>query len=409
MYFLHQCLSTPCLDAIEASHGIHLFTTSGRKLMDFHGNFAHNLGYGHPVVLEAVRHALETLPFCPRRYTNAYAVELAESLARKSPGQLNRVLFAPGGSLAVGMALKLARFVTGRHKVISLWDSFHGASLDAISVGGERLFRHRMGPLLPGCEHAPPPYPPTCPFACGSACNLQCADYVEYLLDQHGDVGAILLEPIRCTDVQIPPADYLPRIREACTRHGALLILDEIPLALGRTGSFYAFESFGVEPDAVVLGKALGGGILPLAALVTRDEYNLGAEAALGHYTHEKSPVASAAALATLAVLESEDLCARAERLGRLFRSQLKELQTRYSLIREIRGQGLLTGVELADPETGEAALQQAETIMMECLDLGLSFKIGKGCVLVLAPPLTIDEADLLRSVAILEEAFSRV
>lgn len=196
------------------------------------------------------------------------------------------MLFAPGGTAAIGMALKLARAATGRFKTVSLWDSFHGASLDAISVGGERSFREHAGPLLPwGAEHVPPPDPSHCPFRCGTSCSLACADYVEYVLEREGDVSAVIAETVRRCPV-IPPPDYWRRIRAACDKHGALLILDEIPIGLGRTGKFFAFEHFGIIPDIVVLGKGLGGGVFPLAGILAREGLNVAADRSLGHYTH---------------------------------------------------------------------------------------------------------------------------
>ena len=165
-YFLHQSLSTPCLNALNASHGIHLEDLQGRRIMDFHGNSVHQVGYGHPRVIEAVKRQLDTLPFCPRRYTNQTAVDLARRLTELAPGGLDKVLFSPGGTTAIGMALKLARFATNRHKTVSMWGSFHGASLDAISIGGEAMFRKDAGPLLPGTEHIPPPTRGRCHFNC---------------------------------------------------------------------------------------------------------------------------------------------------------------------------------------------------------------------------------------------------
>ncbi|MCU0709667.1 MAG: aminotransferase class III-fold pyridoxal phosphate-dependent enzyme, partial [Pirellula sp.] len=209
---------------------------------------------------------LDQLPFCTRRYTNEPAIRLAEKLISFAPADLSRVLFAPGGASAIGIALKLARAATGRFKTISMWDSFHGASLDAISIGGEAAFRSGAGPLLPGCEHVPPPDPSHCPFRCGERCNHACADYVEYVLEREGDVAAVIAETVRNVPV-IPPLDYWKRIRAACDKHGALLILDEIPIGLGRTGRFFAFEHFGIIPDIVVLGKGLGGGVFPLAGI----------------------------------------------------------------------------------------------------------------------------------------------
>lgn len=404
--FLHQSLSTPCLDALVEAEGIWLTDVEGRRYMDFHGNNVHQVGYRHPRVIGAVKHALDTLPFSPRRFTNAYAVELAERLAALAPDPLGKVLFAPGGTLAIGMALKLARIATGRHKTISLWDSFHGASLDAISIGGEAVFRKGIGPLMPGAEHAPPCDPRDCRFGCGGSCNSRCAEYLAYLLDKEQDVSAVIVETIRCTDVQIPPRDYYRILRDACDRHGALLILDEVPIALGRTGTMFAFEPYGIVPDMVVLGKGLGGAVFPMAALIARRDLDVAPMLALGHYTHEKSSIGCAAALATLDVIEDERLLERSRTLGSRAMSRLRRLKERHPLVGDVRGIGLLLGIELIRPD-GRPALDEAERTMYECLSRGLSFKVGQGNVLALSPPLVITETELEAAFDILDVALS--
>jgi 4-aminobutyrate aminotransferase len=397
-YFLHQSLSTPCLSALKSASGIWLEDLEGRRVMDFHGNSVHQLGHGHPRVVEAVKRALDTLPFSPRRYTNDYAVALAKKLSKLSG--LDKVLFAPGGAEAIGMALKLARLATGRHKTISMWDSFHGASLEAISIGGEALFRAGIGPLLPGTEHVQPCDPRHCNFGCNGACSARCADYVEYVLAKEEDVAAVIVETVRSTDVQVPPRDYYRKLRSACDRHGALLILDEIPVCLGRTGTMFAFEPYGIVPDMVVLGKGLGGGVFPMAALIARAGLDIAGDRALGHYTHEKSPVGCAAALAALDVIEEEKLLLRSKTLGERALVRLKKMKQKFSSIADVRGIGLLLGIELKDADLAEAALYR-------CLSEGLSFKVGQGNVLVLAPPLIITEAELDRALEIVEQCLN--
>jgi 4-aminobutyrate aminotransferase len=303
------------------------------------------------------------------------------------------------------MALKLARIATGRHKTISMWDAFHGASLDAISIGGEAIFRRDMGPLLPGTEHVQPCDPRGCNFGCAGTCDARCADYVDYVLGKEEDVAAVIVETIRSTDVQVPPRAYYERLRAACDRHGALLIVDEIPIGLGRTGSMFAFEHYGIVPDMVVLGKGLGGGVFPMAALVAREGLDVAGDRALGHYTHEKSSVGCAAALATLDVIEDERLCERATRLGATALARLREMQRRLPGVGDVRGIGLLLGVELVDPATHAPARDLAERVLYECLSNGLSFKVGQGNVLVLSPPLVIDEGDLERALEIVEQS----
>lgn len=411
-YFLHQSLSTPCLNALESCHGAVLTDLAGREILDFHGNNVHQVGYGHPRVIEAITRQMQELSFCPRRYTCEPAVDLARKLTSIAPGRLKRVLFAPGGTSAMGMALKLARAATGRFKTISMWESFHGASLDCISIGGEAIFRRGIGPLLPGTEHVPPPDPKQCPFKCGPRCNLSCADYIEYVLEREGDVAAVISETVRCTPF-VPPPEYWRKIKAACERHGALLILDEIPIGLGRTGRMFACEHFGVEPDLLVIGKGLGGGIFPMAAMLAREDLNTAyAHAALGHYTHEKNPVACAAALATLDIIEEERLVEHAWDLGRKALTLLSEMASRHPLIGEIRGIGLILGVELvrrAPDGTLSKASDEADAVLYSCLKRGLSFKTTMGNILTLTPPLTLTEAQLRKALGILEESIAEV
>lgn len=403
--FLHQSLSTPCLNGIVGAEGSYLIDVQGRRILDFHGNSVHQVGHGHPKVVAAVKQALDMLPFCPRRYTNEAAVALARRLTELAPGDISRVLFAPGGAEAMGMALKLARAATGRHKTISMWDSFHGATLDCISIGGEAVFRKDAGPLLPGCEHVPPPDPGSCPFKCGKTCALHCADYVEYVLEKEGDVAAVVAETVRSLPL-FPPVEYWQRIRAACDRHGALLILDEIPTALGRTGTFYACEHYGIVPDMLVIGKGLGGGVFPMAALLARERLNIAGDRALGHYTHEKSPVGAAAALATIAVLLEDGVMARSLEMGEYALGRLREMQQLHSIISDVRGRGLMLGMELRDAATGERAVDAAEQVLYGALRRGLSFKLTMGNILMLQPPLTISKEEMDAALGILEECF---
>jgi 4-aminobutyrate aminotransferase len=228
-HFLHQSLSSPCLSALRRAQGLWLEDLAGRRYMDFHGNNVHHLGHGHPRLIAALKAQLDELPFTPRRFTNQPAVALAAKLAELAPGNLAKVLLAPGGSEAIEMALKLARAVTGRHKTISFWDSFHGAGFGAASVGGEALFRsHVAGPLVPGAEHVAPFACYRCPYGYevrpdGSpdldACRLACANMVSYVLEREGDIAAVVAEPARAVPY-IPPPGFWQAVRDACDAHG---------------------------------------------------------------------------------------------------------------------------------------------------------------------------------------------
>ena len=410
-YFLHQSLSTPCLNVLFSSKGSYLEDLQGRQFLDFHGNSVHQVGFGNPAVVQAIVDQMLKLPFCTRRYTNKTAVSLAKKLTQLAPGDLNRVLFTPSGTTAIGMALKLARVVTGRHKVISMWDAFHGASLDAISISGERLFREGIGPLLPGVSHVPPPDEYRCLWDCHQrgGCDLKCANYIDYVLEHEGDVAAVIAEPVR-TIPYIPKSEYWQAVRAACEKHGALLIFDEIPHALGRTGTMFTCEHFGIEPDMLVIGKGLGGGILPLAAIIARDEYNVAAKRALGHYTHEKNPVLSAAALATIQFIEDNNLLQHVQQMGKYAMGQLQKMANQLPMIGDVRGLGLLLGVELVrNQQTKEKADREAEAVMYESLRRGLSFKVTNGNTLLLMPPLTVTQAEMDHALTVLFDAIEVV
>ena len=408
--FLHQAMSTPCLDTLEAAEGIYIQDATGKKYMDFHGNNVHQLGYGHPHVIKRVQEQIAKLPFSPRRFTNETAVECAEKLTQICGGELNRVLFAPGGTSVVGMALKLARHITGNYKVVSLWDSFHGASLDAISVGGEACFRQGMGPLMAGVERIPPAvsYRGAFPVADGS--DVHYADYLEYVIEKEGGVGAFIAEAVRNTDVQVPSKAYWKRIREICDKHNVMLIIDDIPNGMGRSGEWFTYQAYDIEPDMLCIGKGLGGGLVPIAAMVTKDKYNTAEQISMGHYTHEKSPIGCAAALATMEAIEQDGLLDKAKADSQFMREKLLEMKAKYPVIGDVRGIGMLWGIELVtDHESKARAYDEAEAVLYQCLNNGVSFKVSQGNVIQLSPPLIITREQLTEALAIFEEAIAKV
>ncbi|HDU8577238.1 TPA: aspartate aminotransferase family protein [Vibrio diabolicus] len=408
--FLHQAMSTPCLDTLEAAEGIYIQDATGKKYMDFHGNNVHQLGYGHPHVIKRVQEQIAKLPFSPRRFTNETAIECAEKLTQICGGELNRVLFAPGGTSAVGMALKLARHITSNYKVVSLWDSFHGASLDAISVGGEACFRQGMGPLMAGVERIPPAvsYRGAFPVADGS--DVHYADYLEYVIEKEGGVGAFIAEAVRNTDVQVPSKAYWKRIREICDKHNVMLIIDDIPNGMGRSGEWFTYQAYDIEPDMLCIGKGLGGGLVPIAAMVTKDKYNTAEQISMGHYTHEKSPIGCAAALATMEAVEQEGLLEKAKADSQFMREKMLEMKAKYPVIGDVRGIGMLWGIELVtDQESKARAYDEAEAVLYQCLNNGVSFKVSQGNVIQLSPPLIITREQLTEALAIFEEAIAKV
>jgi 4-aminobutyrate aminotransferase len=411
-YFLHQSVSTPCLNAIARAEGIWIEDVQGRRYMDFHGNNVHHIGYGHPRLKQAIAAQMDALPFAPRRFACEPATALARKLADIAPGSLEKVLFATGGSDAVEIALKIARAATGRFKTISFWDSFHGAGFGAASIGGEQMFRSGpIGPLLPGAEHVPPfdcyrnpfGYSHTGREPHGDECGRTCANMVRYILEREGDIAAVVAEPNRAVPY-IPPPGFWAEIRRACDDHGAMLIFDEIPTGLGKTGRMFACEHDEVVPDILVLGKALGGGILPIAATLCRPELDVAGDWAFGHYTHEKNPVTTRAALTTIEIIEDEGLVENAAAMGAHALARLFDLMDRHPTVGDVRGRGLLMGVELVtDRDSREPDAALAEDILYRALDRGLSFKTTMGNVLTLTPPLVVSRDDMDAAIDILD------
>ncbi|MGA0595990.1 (R)-1-hydroxy-2-aminoethylphosphonate ammonia-lyase [Enterovirga sp. CN4-39] len=408
--FLHQSVSTPCLNAIAKAEGIWIEDVAGRRYMDFHGNNVHHIGYGHPRVKRVIAEQMDTLPFAPRRYACEPALALAEKLGEISPGTLSKVLFTTGGSDAVEVAVKLARAATGKHKTLSFWDAFHGAGFGASAMSGEVLFRSGpAAPLVAGALQVAPfggyrcPYGTSNPEESGAAC----ARMIDYILSHDTDVACLIAEPTRAVPY-IPPPGFWAEVRRICDLHGVLLIFDEIPTGLGKTGRMFSCDHDGVAPDIVVMGKALGGGILPIAAVIARPELDVGGAWAFGHYTHEKNPVTTRAALETIAVIEDEELVDKAALVGSAALTRMEEMKARLPAIGDVRGRGLLLGLELVrDRDTREPDGDLAETVLYRCLDEGVSFKTTMGNVLTLTPPLVVTEAQMMQALSVIEKAIA--
>ena len=417
-HFLQQWLSTPCLSVVRKAEGIWIEDSTGRRYMDFHGNNVHHIGYGHPRLIQAIKDQLDELSFAPRRFTDEPAIALARKLAEIAPkdetGGPSKVLFTTGGSDAIDIALKLARAATGRFKTLSFWDSFHGAGFGGMSIGGEDMFRASpIGPLLPGAEHVAPFSCYRCPYGYADiegapdleTCKLACANFVDYVLGKEGDVAAVIAEPLRSVPY-VPPPGFWRTVRAACDAHGALLIFDEIPSGLGKTGRMFGAEHFETVPDILVVGKALGGGVLPIAAAIARPELDVAAQLSLGHYTHEKNPVTARAALTTIAIIEDEGLIENAARVGAHALERLAEMKARHPMIGDVRGLGLVLGIELVlDRASKEKASDAADAVMYRALARDLSFKTTMGNVLTLTPPMIVTAAQMDDALAILDEA----
>ncbi len=384
--FFHQAASSPVARAARKVGGIWIEDTDGNRLIDLHGNTVHHLGHAHPRLVRALQAQLEDLPFCPRRYTNEPAVLLAEKLTSRWSGRGQaRVLFATGGSDAIEIALRLARAVTGRFDTISVEGSYHGHGFGALGLSSAGL-DPRLGPHLPGRRHVWPYWRTE-----GGGAERMLEEIREAFATSVEGVAAVIAEPIR-SNCHVPPAWLWPEVRALCDAQGALLIFDEIPSGLGKTGRFFAYEHFDVAPDAVVIGKSLGGGVVPIAAVLADGRLNVAPDLDLGHYTHEKNPLTTRAALTTLEIIEDEGLVERAARLGAYSLAAMSRLSERNAAFCGGRGLGLLLALQVA---RGDDDVPRAQLVARRALDCGVS-TVTKGVDAVgFSPPLAISEAEI--------------
>jgi ornithine--oxo-acid transaminase len=391
--------------------GSYLIDRQGNEYLDLmsgHGVFA--LGRSHPYVKAQLKRVLDAdTPNLPQLGVSTLAGVLAEKLIARAPASLHAVVLSSSGTESVEAALKLARAATRRPRILYCQRGFHGLSLGSLSVNGNEEFREPFGPLLAGCD-------PT-PFGDADALARELAA---------GDVAALIVEPVQGKGVFVAPDDYLPTAQELCHRHGSLLILDEVQTGLGRTGRLFALEHWGLEPDLVTVSKALSGGYVPVAALLASRRAFDGTfdsmERSVVHSsTFGGADLAAAAGIATLTALERERLPQRAERLGNLLLELTRPLEQRFEIVREVRGLGLMWGIELGPP-AGRAARRAWEAIerrqpglfaQLITVPLFREHRIltqvaGHHMNVIKAlPPLVVEEEELRRFVGALEDVLA--
>lgn len=372
---------------VAHAEGSRVWSADGRSYLDFIAGMAvNNVGHNHPQVRAAiiaqVERTLHVNVF--GKFVIPSQVELARRLAQVTPTGLEQIFFTNSGTEAIEGALKLARKVTHRPGIVAFEGGFHGRTFGALSVSWRDIYRQPFEPLLPGVTFIP-------------YNNLAAAEAAI-----GGDTGAVIVEPIQGEGgVRVPSDDFLPGLRAICDRQGALLILDEVQTGFGRTGRFFACEHWGVVPDVLVVAKALGGG-MPLGGFISRPEVmRTLLDPPLSHMTtFGGHPVSCAAGLASLEILLGEGLVERAERTGEAIRAYFKELAAGCDSIVDVRGKGLLIGIEFQTAELARAFVGR-------CQDLGVivSWTVYSGTTVRLAPPLNISEADLQQGLEIFKQA----
>ncbi|GLY47544.1 aspartate aminotransferase family protein [Lentzea sp. NBRC 102530] len=387
-------------EIIDSASGSHLFTEDGRRILDFtSGQMSAILGHSHPRIVQTVQRQIANLDHLFSGMLSRPVVDLARRLAGTLPPTLSKVQLLTTGAESNEAALRMAKLVTGKHEVVAFARSWHGMTA-AAAAATYSAGRKGYGPATPGNFAIPAP----------SGDWQAQLDLAFDLIDAQsvGSLAACIVEPILSSGgILEPPPGYFAALQRKCRERGMLLIFDEAQTGLCRTGTWYAFERDGVVPDILTLSKTLGAG-LPLAAVITSDEIEAEAHARgyLFFTTHVSDPLVAAVGNTVLDVLEEERLDERAFKLGALLRSGLDDIAARHPLVSDVRGRGLLVGLEIAD-ESLSAPITQ------KCLELGLHMNIvqipGMGGVFRIAPPLTASEEELGEGIAILEEAIGSV
>jgi len=400
------------LDPIEivAAEGAHFTDARGRRILDLASLVLNaSASLHHPRISDAIARQAAVLPAAGPAMATEIRGRYGETLAGVTPPGLDTFLFTLGGADANEHAIKIARMVTGRQKIVTRYRSYHGATLGALSATGDPR-RVPFEPLLPGVVRVLDPYCYRCPFGwTPEICKRPCIDHVEETIRHEGSdtVAAVLIEAVVGTNGAFwGPPEYLPRLREICDRHGILLILDEVLTGFGRTGRWFAFERFGVVPDLITMGKAITSGHAPLGAVAVnaRVAGHFASHPLVTGLTHAAHPISLAAGLATLEVMKDEKLVERADRLDVVLARRLAAIASRHSVVGDVRSLGLYGVIELVnDRDTKEPLEAPVKALARAALERGVHIATRWNYVFI-APPLCIDEADLAHGLDVVDD-----
>lgn len=370
-----------------------------------------NAGHCNPEIAAAAKAQIDKLVHCCSYVYHVPPVaDLAEKLAQITPGRLQKSFFGNGGAEANEGAMRLAKQFTKKQEFISLQGSFHGRSLATLSITGNAGRKRGGGPYLTGCAFHPAPYCYRCPFGKSyPACDLSCARDLErtFQFDTADNVAAFIAEPVMGEGgIIVPPKEYFREIKKVLDAHGTLLFTDEVQCGFGRTGRMFAIEHFGVEPDIMTMAKGIADGF-PLSCFIARPEVADSFRPGDHLSTFGGNPVSCAAAIANIAFFEREKLPQKAAEKGQHLMGELKELQKRQTLIGEVRGAGLMVGVELVRDAAKTPAGDEAGKVKALMRERGFLIGVGGtwGNVLRMQPPLVIDAKDLTAAVKALDES----
>lgn len=396
---------------VKEGRGCTIEDVDGNLYLDFMAGIAvASTGHAHPKVVEAVeQQARKFLHICGSDFYYEPLVELAETLSRLSPGRsAKRVFLTNSGAEAIEAAFKLARFATKRQHVVAFLGAFHGRTLGALSLTASRAsHRAQFSPLVPSVHHVPFASCHSCPYHLEhDSCGTECVNYLEKILFRHevapAEIAAIFVEPIQGEGgYVVPPDEFLPMLQDLCRRHGILLVVDEIQSGFGRTGKMFACEHWGVEPDITCVAKGIASG-MPLGAMIAREEISSWTRGTHGS-TFGGNPVACAAALASIEMIERE-LVSNAAAQGSYLKQRLLELKTIHPAVSDVRGLGLMVGVEFQRVDSSRAPdVKLRDEVLHKCFESGLLL-LGCGeSTLRWCPPLIVTRGEINTAVEIFE------
>ena len=391
--------------AFESGKGCTLTDVDGNVYLDFSsGIYVTGMGHCHPKISQAVAYYANKVMNC-HDFTTEVKMALLEKLAEITPGDLNGFQFYDSGTTAVEAGLRCARAATGNMEFVSFWRDFHGKTMGSVSLA---IVDKTQGVRAPGFILVPRPNCYRCPFKMKQPeCNCYCADYVEMAINNEttGRIAAIVLEPIQgWGGTVIPPDDFLPRLRQLCDKKGILLFADEVLNCFARTGKMFAVQHWNVTPDIITLGKGFGNGF-PVTAMCVSDKYKDVMEKISASSSYGGNPMACAAALASIQVIEEENLCERSAHLGEIALKRMNEMKDRHKIIGDVRGKGCLLGLELVkDLNTKEPFDEAGKMVYQRAFSKGLAW-VPAGHILRLSPPMIMEDDMLLKGFDIIEEA----
>jgi 4-aminobutyrate aminotransferase len=402
---------------IDRAEGACVYDVDGKEYIDcFAGIAVVNAGHRNPKVIQAAKDQMDKLVHCCSYvYYSEPPALLAEKLAQVTPGRLEKTFFSNSGAEANEGALRIAKQFTDKYEIVALQGSFHGRTNATLSITGNRKRKYKGGPYLSGIAFAPTPNCYRCPFELKKEkCDLKCARYLKDVIDfqTSGSVAAFIAEPVMGEGgIVVPPEGYFKKVKEILDEFEILFIADEVQSGFGRTGKFFAIEHYKIEPDIMTMAKGIADGF-PLSAFITRDEIARSFKPGDHLSTFGGNPVSCAAALANIDFLLGENIPKQANDKGEKFMSKLRnELMKKHNLIGDVRGKGLMIGIELVKDKDKTPAPDEAAKLREICRQNNLLIGVGGVYenVLRIQPPLVITEEQLGKALGILDYAFSAI